>query len=623
MTLESVDLVVQYSMRTTHKGKRMYNFNGKDFCTKENMIVNIKKKYYKVVPQNHLLLDLVSIDEQGLKARKNKGLIYEKIKGLHTEMCVVPKNDVLIFVYLFHRRIIYECNGNMYYEYIGALQNALRITEYEKFVLPSKLLGNNLKSNLIWKSVWKSCSYRCFSKNSFDILKIKFYEEINKYRKAHYKKKLKFSPLLSKYADLLAKKLSKLKTLESTDTKSDHEVSGSMSAVMVNLLVKRWYDKYSSYKPGENDVSQVTRKFQVLLNPLVYEIGIGVFEKGSMVYVYDVKVIRGRTFFIYCGCMYATKVDMVEAIKDQLRNKNIHHFILALYPKISKGCRENLKKNKPIFETILMKSAKHGEKKSYEVKQHHNPDGSTCYRCGDKVFQTHESAIRYSRIKQTKLIFTSEKVQEFKKKEPPNQVSINRKVVTNPQKDAEKIRKELEKKHIPNVLINGVRFSNIIWKKIWSDCTYDVYSRHNYFGLKQKFLKEINTYRRFHNVDPLTKNHKLENTAQWCANKYLTKKRPMLQVNEKFNLLVGKIGYLNCPILVKYWYDEESTFEFNHPNGTTNTEHFSQLIWKGTKEVGIGVIKKREDIFVVFLFNPRGNIPNEYDKNVFRRKIKG
>uniref|UniRef100_A0AAF5I1K0 Amino acid transporter transmembrane domain-containing protein n=1 Tax=Strongyloides stercoralis TaxID=6248 RepID=A0AAF5I1K0_STRER len=303
---------------------------------------------------------------------------------------------------------------------------------------------------------------------------------------------------------------------------------------------------------------------------------------------------------------------MIEKIKSQFGADKLRFVRLAYYPKELENLKGESKNYKPNLETI-----------DINIKQHQNPDGSTCYQCGSKVFQTHESAVRYSRIKQTKLQFTDEKVQEFKKEEPPNQVSINRKVVTNPQRDAEKVREELEKKYTPNVLINGVRFSNIIWKTIWTGSTYDGYSRHGFFILKQKFLKEINTYRSFHNVEPLIRSHNLENTAQWCANKYLTKRRPDFNVGENFNLLVSKVGYLESPILVKYWYDEESKFKFNHPNGTTKTEHFSQLIWKGTREVGIGVIKKREYIFVALLFNPKGNIPNEYDKNVFPRKIKG
>uniref|UniRef100_A0A0K0ELQ5 Amino acid transporter transmembrane domain-containing protein n=1 Tax=Strongyloides stercoralis TaxID=6248 RepID=A0A0K0ELQ5_STRER len=327
-------------------------------------------------------------------------------------------------------------------------------------------------------------------------------------------------------------------------------------------------------------------------------------------------------FYVCNGHMFASKDEMIEEVKSQYRVSNFRYINLLYYPKKSKYFWFKLKNNKHSFEKIKIDSIEQNKKINYEIKKVYNCSGSVCYQCGNKFFPTYQLAVRYLKIKQTKLQFNDEKVQEFRKEEAPNQVSINKNIITNPHKDAEEMREELEKKYIPNVFSNGIRVSNSIWNKIWSGYTYNVYSKNKFSILKQMYLKEINKYRKLHKVKALIEDNFLDSNAQLCANKYVAQKNPEFSVNEKFNLMVGTIPYLDSPLIVKNWYDEGSLFTYNKPNGTTKTEHFSQLIWKGTKKLGIGVAKKREYMYIIFLFHPKGNIPNQYEKNVLPRKIK-
>ena len=66
------------------------------------------------------------------------------------------------------------------------------------------------------------------------------------------------------------------------------------------------------------------------------------------------------------------------------------------------------------------------------------------------------------------------------------------------------------------------------------------------------------------------------------------------------------------------WYSEVKSFNFDDPQIDDSTKHFTQLIWKASKEVGIGAAKSRdgEYTFVVALYDPPGNIRSEERENI-------
>ena len=70
---------------------------------------------------------------------------------------------------------------------------------------------------------------------------------------------------------------------------------------------------------------------------------------------------------------------------------------------------------------------------------------------------------------------------------------------------------------------------------------------------------------------------------------------------------------------INMWYSEIKDYNFNFQGWSTKTGHFTQLVWRSTTEVGIGVSYREESkmVFVVMNYNPPGNYPSRFSDNVF------
>ena len=74
---------------------------------------------------------------------------------------------------------------------------------------------------------------------------------------------------------------------------------------------------------------------------------------------------------------------------------------------------------------------------------------------------------------------------------------------------------------------------------------------------------------------------------------------------------------------VDWWYDEIKDYDFAKgcsKNGGV-VGHFTQLIWKGSTQLGIGVARSsKNNVYVVGNYHPGGNFNNMELSNVFRAK---
>jgi len=84
-----------------------------------------------------------------------------------------------------------------------------------------------------------------------------------------------------------------------------------------------------------------------------------------------------------------------------------------------------------------------------------------------------------------------------------------------------------------------------------------------------------------------------------------------------------------CVDAVKSWYGEEPDYPYNNPPktfqefyGGKKIGHFTQIVWKGTRKVGVALATKKADgwteTYIVARYHPRGNILGHFAANVAR-----
>ena len=133
--------------------------------------------------------------------------------------------------------------------------------------------------------------------------------------------------------------------------------------------------------------------------------------------------------------------------------------------------------------------------------------------------------------------------------------------------------------------------------------------------------------RKKHNSNSLNyKNTDLNALAKTYAKELIFNKN---KVKVKLNIYKGEILGENIIIsdsndlqkILDEWKKEGDNYDFENNKFSKKTSHFTQIIWKETKEVGIGFYpeknrKENEKYCIVILYYPPGNILGKYKQNV-------
>ena len=83
-------------------------------------------------------------------------------------------------------------------------------------------------------------------------------------------------------------------------------------------------------------------------------------------------------------------------------------------------------------------------------------------------------------------------------------------------------------------------------------------------------------------------------------------------------LLFSFTGYeLGGQRAAEMWYEEIKDYNFRNPGFKSATGHFTQLIWVGSRDVGIAkAVGKNGAHFVVARYYPAGNVLGQFPENV-------
>uniref|UniRef100_A0A0K0EEW7 SCP domain-containing protein n=1 Tax=Strongyloides stercoralis TaxID=6248 RepID=A0A0K0EEW7_STRER len=158
---------------------------------------------------------------------------------------------------------------------------------------------------------------------------------------------------------------------------------------------------------------------------------------------------------------------------------------------------------------------------------------------------------------------------------------------------------------------------NKVWRDIWKKCPFFCFQRHNYQLLKLKLLIQINELRKWHGVNPLIPNPSLNHLAQLRANLIAQHKLILSDFDRKNGELIGISYMYAASFIVNKWYEQKKDYSFSRGETKLNAKLFTQMVWKASTEIGIGLGINGEYIYIVCKIYPRGNQKGHYKENVF------
>ncbi|KAI8129994.1 Golgi-associated plant pathogenesis-related protein 1 [Lucilia cuprina] len=133
--------------------------------------------------------------------------------------------------------------------------------------------------------------------------------------------------------------------------------------------------------------------------------------------------------------------------------------------------------------------------------------------------------------------------------------------------------------------------------------------------LQLEVLEAHNRYRAKHGVSPLTLSKQLCAFATEWAKHLADSNSLQHRKNNKYgeNLYIGTgMGPQTHELAVQAWYDEIKNYNFNKPGFSSNTGHFTQVVWKTSKELGVGIVNRANRTWVVCNYDPAGNVMGNY-----------
>ncbi|XP_058829925.1 uncharacterized protein LOC131689109 [Topomyia yanbarensis] len=134
-------------------------------------------------------------------------------------------------------------------------------------------------------------------------------------------------------------------------------------------------------------------------------------------------------------------------------------------------------------------------------------------------------------------------------------------------------------------------------------------------------LEEHNRLRARHSAAPLTLNAAMNQYAQEWANNLARRNTMQHRSNNRYGEnLYASFGKSDVTgeEAVRSWYNEIKDYRFgqSNPGNFSQVGHFTQLVWKGSRQLGVGKARNGNNIYVVCNYDPPGNYSGQYAANV-------
>jgi hypothetical protein len=146
-------------------------------------------------------------------------------------------------------------------------------------------------------------------------------------------------------------------------------------------------------------------------------------------------------------------------------------------------------------------------------------------------------------------------------------------------------------------------------------------------AVAQEMLTLQNAKRSLHCAPPFTWSNTLAAAAQQWANActrdpnnsaVFAHSPASSRPNQGENLAWGTGSFATASSSVERWYDEGSQYNYSAPGFSGATGHFTQMVWKGSTQLGCAMANCSGETLWVCRYSPAGNItnPGQFQQNV-------
>ena len=138
-------------------------------------------------------------------------------------------------------------------------------------------------------------------------------------------------------------------------------------------------------------------------------------------------------------------------------------------------------------------------------------------------------------------------------------------------------------------------------------------------GFEDEIVRSHNSYRAKHGAPALRWNASIASVAQQWAETNARENKMYHRPNNKYgeNIYWMSGGKVSGTMAVTAWYNEVGQYNFAKPGFASGTGHFTQVVWKGSTEIGCGQARDAKGgTYVVCNYNPPGNYTGRFPANV-------